>query len=671
MEQTPPASVPKPAWVKEEEEGGSGAASAQQPQELEQLQLLPQEDPAVDRTQEHNPARGRFRRTAQMICEFIMCIWREETTSVGTGVLANFHLFSAEAGAAMLDLLVEKGVSNPKEVPAMVRYIHRWLTANESAEHRLDKPLLQLTMEYPSDVLMTLLRWAPLYDRAAATMWMTIMSSSGTAELALQLLLDVLGNWPEHSTRTSDGDDTDVFVLAATVTLWRLFNLTWCPHVVLEYFPQLFLRLLFQAYISTLDIPEEVDTFWKRCQEQHGLATNPSRFTLQTLKALLCQLQCEHVVMAMEHKRGWDMLLCANTHHYAVGLLAREMRCVSVIWCCSIVSCLLDLLSKEISDWELPAMAFLVEVLECLDLNECGENILEIMKRHLQSRSREMRRLVLRGLMVLSKDPSMAKRMYSLTKSLGDLLWDADEDIIEMTTTVLSFLLSHKDVVIPSPIALQLAEALWQLFDNDNSLVQLLSIHLFQEVMKLVAAKGKKLLKRCVRRSLLPLFFNCHDENRHVAEASQETLLCALRFLKRRDLEHLVKTDQMWRFGKCLLAEDRSRAADHLSLALPYLENPQESLREAAVRFIGIAGRYLREQQREVRVICGALQHMTDDSSPAISSLALQTLYIHLAVQRIPISRYQKMQDQLRRLWESRPSLCRGGWLSCWSPVEN
>ena len=55
----------------------------------------------------------------QMICEFIMCIWREETTSAGTGVLANFHLFSAEASAAMLDLLVEKGVSNPKQVSSL------------------------------------------------------------------------------------------------------------------------------------------------------------------------------------------------------------------------------------------------------------------------------------------------------------------------------------------------------------------------------------------------------------------------------------------------------------------------------------------------------------------------------------------------------------------------
>ena len=135
--------------------------------------------------------------------------------------------------------------------------------------------------------------------------------------------------------------------------------------------------------------------------------------------------------------------------------------------------------------------------------------------------------------------------------------------------------------------------------------MQLLSVHLFQEVMKLVAANGKKPLKRCVKKSLLPLFFNCHDENGRVAEvrtpgrwrcgrgldclpalashglqpppglgtgtwvlypglrchlwvsaalqASQETLLCALRFLKRRDLEHLVKTDQMWRFGECLV----------------------------------------------------------------------------------------------------------------------
>ena len=42
-----------------------------------------------------------------------------------------------------------------------------------------------------------------------------------------------------------------------------------------------------------------------------------------TLKSLLCFLQCGDVVMAMERKRGWDTLLCVDTQHYAVGLLAR------------------------------------------------------------------------------------------------------------------------------------------------------------------------------------------------------------------------------------------------------------------------------------------------------------------------------------------------------------
>ncbi|XP_056369493.1 maestro heat-like repeat-containing protein family member 7 [Oenanthe melanoleuca] len=668
MEQTPPR-VPKLAWVKEEEE--AAATSAQQPGELEQLQLL-QEGAAMDWTQEQDPARGRFRRAAQMICEFIVRVWREETTGVGTGPSANFHLFSAETSAAMLDLLVEKGVSNPKQVPAMVRYIHKWLTANESAGHRLDKALLELTKEYPYDVIMTLLRWAPSGDRAAAAMWGVILTSTGTAEPALQILITVLSAWPvDTSVYTSDGDSTGVFALAATVTLWSVFNWTWCPPIMLECSPSLFLRLLFQAFISTLYTPEVVDTFWKECQEQLGLATNPQRFAVQTLKVLLCRVQCEHVVLAMERKGGWDTLLYAGTHHYAVGLLAREMHGVSVYWHHYIMSYLLELLSQGISDWELPAMAFLVELLEFVDFSKWADGILEIMPRHLQSESKEMQRLALRGLVVLSRDPSMNKRMHTLTERLVDLLRDADEEIVETSAVVLSALLLHRDLAIPSPIALRLAAALWPLLDNDKCQVQLLSIRLFQEVMRLVEAKGKKALKMLVSKSLLPLFFNCNNENVRVAEASRETLLAAVSFLKRRDLEHLVLTDQMWRFGECLLAQDRDRAAEHLRQALPYLRSPQEPLREAAVRFLGLAGRFLREQQRELQLMSRALQDMADDISPAISCLALQTLYINMAVQSIPSSRLDRLRDGFRRLWKSRPSLGGRGRFSCWSAVEN
>ncbi|XP_077038796.1 uncharacterized protein LOC143694681 [Agelaius phoeniceus] len=368
-------------------------------------------------------------------------------------------------------------------------------------------------------------------------MWATIMSSSRTAEPALQLLLDVLSAWPVSSVSTSDGDDAGVFALAATVALWRVFNLAWRSPVVLEYFPSLFLSLLFQAYISMQEMPEEVETFWKGCQEQHGLSAKPNSFALQTLKALLCQMRYEHAVLSMERKRAWDTLLRADTHHCAV--------------------------------------------LDCLDLSQCGEKVLEILTRHLQSESRQMRRVALRGLVGLtSMDPSM----YSLTESLGKLLWDRDEDIVEMSLVVLSFLPLQKDLAIASPMALQLAEALWHLFDNDKSLVRLLSIGLFQDVITLVVAKGEKALKKHVSQSLLPLFFHCHNENGRVAQrfrkflriqrretstsaaegpaqpdsgltqfqASRETLIRVAEFLKRRKLVQLLKKQPPLRVDECL-----------------------------------------------------------------------------------------------------------------------
>lgn len=41
------------------------------------------------------------------------------------------------------------------------------------------------------------------------------------------------------------------------------------------------------------------------------------------MKALFCQLGRDKKLVALEHKRVWDTMLCADTQHYAVGLLAR------------------------------------------------------------------------------------------------------------------------------------------------------------------------------------------------------------------------------------------------------------------------------------------------------------------------------------------------------------
>ncbi|KAF4805679.1 hypothetical protein TURU_000155 [Turdus rufiventris] len=248
--------------------------------------------------------------------------------------------------------------------------------------------------------------------------------------------------------------------------MWEILRLPWCPEPFIESSSRIILALLFQVFFSTEEVPEEVDNLWRECRKKHRLPASINSFAVQTVRALLCRLRCLDLRMALVRKQGWDTLLCADTHHYAMGLLAREMRRVSSPLCSGIGLHLLQVLSTQEPRWDLPALAFLVEVLECLDLTKCGHSVLRILSRHLKSKYRERCRLALRGLVVLSKDPSL-----------------------------------------------------------DNSHIQLLSIRIFCKVMELVVEEGKKALKTQVCQSLLPLFLHSHDENQRVAEVSTRGLL--------------------------------------------------------------------------------------------------------------------------------------------------
>ena len=65
--------------------------------------------------------------------------------------------------------------------------------------------------------------------------------------------------------------------------MWKILQEPCVPRIMTLYFHRLFVHLLFQVFFSTLDMPEEVDTFWKGCQQEHGLATSPDRCSLPVL----------------------------------------------------------------------------------------------------------------------------------------------------------------------------------------------------------------------------------------------------------------------------------------------------------------------------------------------------------------------------------------------------
>ena len=76
--------------------------------------------------------------------------------------------------------------------------------------------------------------------------------------------------------------------LQATVVMWKILQVPCVPHTVMMFFPRLFVHLLLQVLISTLDTPEEIDKFWKGCQEDHGFAASPNRFSIPVLLSLPC-----------------------------------------------------------------------------------------------------------------------------------------------------------------------------------------------------------------------------------------------------------------------------------------------------------------------------------------------------------------------------------------------
>ncbi|XP_059716624.1 uncharacterized protein LOC132334534 [Haemorhous mexicanus] len=118
------------------------------------------------------------------------------------------------------------------------------------------------------------------------------------------------------------------------------------------------------------------------------------------------------------------------------------------------------------------------------------------------------------------------------------------------------------------------------------------------------------------------------------------------------------------------LADDEGRAAEHLRRALPYLQSPQESLRVAAIRFIGMAGRSLTGKYQELKLIYSALEVMANDISPSVSSLSIQTWHILRALDRPRYSTFRNLHGELRGPWRTRLRLLGLSCLRCWRSAQ-
>ncbi|KFP07975.1 Maestro heat-like repeat-containing protein family member 7, partial [Calypte anna] len=624
----------------------------------------------------------------QMFMKYLQPSHRVDITLMAMKNMKEPGQYSSQLSTYLVDTLLSEPVFQTWQVQRIVWAMYgNWLSAPGS----LEGALLKLTDKYLSKVVDSLLQCSPMCTRATAPhsvammMWRVMLSKAQTAERVLEELLSRMMSQSLRKTSTSIREDQRILSLAATRTISEILLQEAALQEVKAIFPQLFLALLFQTSFTAELTLQEVNTFWREhAQDQ----LTPIRSAVQSMRLLLCRMGCEWLVLDIEEQGGWDVLLSAQTYFTGVRIIAREMTksAAAKSVCSTIFGCLAELLAVEDPTWGMVATFFFIEMLGCPHLVEEVENIMDVFPTHLQSQSPGMPSLLLRGILKIAKRPDLVsrgqgenavawaagRRTLALLPHVMEQLQGADSDASEAALALLEAMLPMLDRKTSILTTLHLADKLWTFFDNESHTVRELSICLLRNGMsRLAGTKESRTMRKKVWRSLLPLVFHLHDQNKSVVmerrhrilclpgsvgdisaapQASQKALCSAGQFLQWGQLEQLAETGKGQMILECLLDRKKNRAQDYLLQSQRYLQSPQELLRCEAVRFIGLIGRHMEEQQKREQ-IRRVLHGSKTDPELLVSSQAAQTLHILEAVWTKSRSQLQRVGFSLHRAW--------------------
>ncbi|CAM9168897.1 unnamed protein product [Bubo scandiacus] len=381
------------------------------------------------------------------------------------------------------------------------------------------------------------------------------------------------------------------------------------------------------------DVPEILRHIHKNVEQ---IRAEPARCSLDSLLLQLTKWSPREVVRS---------LLGISPTCDSAAMAVWEVM-ISMPWALErVVSELLDVLQ----DWQLrrvfssateDACIYPLALLASADIDDKEFAALYEAQRYLRHPSLVMLSLVLTGLVTLSKTPETARKLTVLLPDILETLTDANADVKTKALVLFINVMGHMKREEANLISLRLAEELLPLFDDESSQLRELSIRLFKDVIKTAVGRNKKTMAKTVQSGLLPLFFHMSDQIESVAKASRDTLSACGDFLRCRRLSSVAKTWQTHRIGQCLITHKRNSVDEYLQQSLPYVENPQATVREAAVRFIGLAVRRRRIlSQERLWQIHDALLPLGKDSELSIRSLAAETVCILTTEQRA-ISRW-------------------------------
>ncbi|XP_032296973.1 maestro heat-like repeat-containing protein family member 7 isoform X5 [Coturnix japonica] len=513
----------------------------------------------------------------------------------------------------------------PNDVQRIVAAIHRSrkLITEEQALRTIRGTFPWLATTSPRALTLSLLHCSPTCEKDIWELWELALSSVDVVPKMVQELLRLLEISPLGQ-ETKAG----VLPLAAATALHKLLRyLQHSPQVRLL-FPELFVALVIQV-VSSGELGQLQVTTIMKDPFSPSAPTSTIRMVVEAARSLMWGADMDGLATSMETNDLWARLLGAATWRSSMKSLAKMMLKSCRGQRGRTFSHLQKLLQFHQLQWrEVPALTFYTELWSCQGQHKNNSRARRIFRKYIRSRKAESRELALRGLRDL-----YCGRMQLLLPDV--LLWlqDIQAGVRLQAMRLLRDIAAQHPASIRAVIG-QLAVHLLSCFNEDNAELRCRSMELFALLLE---AQGRKQLLPQAKMSLLPLFIHMNEDIPNVAQAAQKALIHAAKLLGWQQLQRLAGAADVWKIADCLLQKRGRVLEQYLKQTVLHLLSPQAPVREAAVRFLGMMGRKLRNENPQVALdIREALQGARDDSEPAVRCLVQQTLLTFTALEDAP-----------------------------------
>uniref|UniRef100_A0A8C9ACY4 Maestro heat-like repeat family member 5 n=1 Tax=Prolemur simus TaxID=1328070 RepID=A0A8C9ACY4_PROSS len=465
----------------------------------------------------------------------------------------------------------------------------------ENIQETMMKATAALGAQHSQETVDVVLSLCHPSERLTLPLWKALAANGELAREVITLLYTKMKlRPPEQLIRPTQ--QAQLISLLALGTMYELLYTQEYKPAVQWAFAGILLVLLTQLhYLLELGMVEGISDYQDDVLDSKPLG--PGRICLEALKGLFWTTDNWEVFAHLKLLKGWELFEHLETYTEGVTLLARAIAHYDCELKAVLGQASISLKSAEERD-NIVAILFITEFLNSPNVSHFASRrtMNNFLSLGLKNPNQLVQALSLKGfsstLMQPEKEVLLQNRLLEL---LGSFLKPQPEDPVGLMQ-VLGDILHHLSVQGIGALSLKIAQHLLALFEDERAEVRGGAIFLFGDVMYSGGKKFQQPLETVVFQALVPLLFHLADPCPEVITKTKFTFLrCAI----------LLKWEfQKELFGKLAWGHGLSAENDififtvesnfgkyHrlLMQALTYLDSPYNSLKLAAVKFIGLA----------------------------------------------------------------------------------